>query len=127
MQPKPATRTGQRTAERAKYMTWSRGDLDEADQELLRRAGINTEGRTVFKFLPPEIEAQLATLERQFKNRASKDIRRDALWRQTGRAEIRLLRHRSDVLLKRLSWLARVQAEFPSFSPSEFVTGTPSW
>jgi hypothetical protein len=75
-QPKPATRTGQRTADGRKYMTWSRGDLDEADQELLNRAGINPEGRTVFKFLPPEIESQLATLERQFKNRASKDIRR---------------------------------------------------
>jgi len=75
-QEKPVTHTGQRSADGRKYMTWSRGDLDEADQELLRRAGIKPEGRTIFKFLPAETENRLATLERQFKNRASKDIRR---------------------------------------------------
>ena len=74
--PVPSKRTGLRTADGRKYMTWSRGDLDEADQELLRRAGINPEGRTVFKFLPAETEARLAALERQFKNRDGKDIRR---------------------------------------------------
>jgi hypothetical protein len=76
-QPKPATRTGPRTAESRKYMTWSRGDLDQADLELLRAAGIpNPTGRMIFKFLPPAIETQLTTLERQFKNRPAKDIRR---------------------------------------------------
>ncbi len=30
----------------------------------------------IFKFLPPAIETQLTTLERQFKNRPAKDIRR---------------------------------------------------
>ncbi|MES1213505.1 MAG: hypothetical protein ABUL64_02875, partial [Singulisphaera sp.] len=73
-QPKPSTRTGPRAAESRKYMTWSRGDLDQADKELLRMAGIqNLEGRMVFKFLPPAIETQLTTLERQFKNRPAKD------------------------------------------------------
>ena len=76
-QPKPAMRTGPRSAEQRKYMTWSRGDLDQADKELLRLAGIpNIEGRTIFKFLPPSVETQLTTLERQYKNRPAKDIRR---------------------------------------------------
>lgn len=75
-QPKPQTRTGPRSAEGRKYMTWSRGDLDAADKELLKLAGINAEGRTVLKFLPPDLEAKLSTLERQFKNRPNKEIRR---------------------------------------------------
>ena len=75
-QERPVTRTGQRSADGRKYMTWSRGDLDQADQEILGRAGVKAEGRTIFKFLPPDTEAKLGTLERQFKNRASKDIRR---------------------------------------------------
>jgi hypothetical protein len=75
-QQKPDSRTGLRSAEGRKYMTWSRGDLDQADLELFKRAGVNTEGRRIFKFLPPETEAKLAALEKQFKNRPSKDIRR---------------------------------------------------
>jgi hypothetical protein len=76
-QPKPIARTGPRAAEQRKYMTWSRGDLDQADKELLRAAGItNPEGRTIFKFLPPAVETQLTNLERQYKNRPAKDIRR---------------------------------------------------
>ncbi len=73
---KPALRNGLRSAEGRKYMTWSRGDLDEADIELFDRAGIKLDGRTVFKFLAPETEQQLATLEQKFKNRPAKDIRR---------------------------------------------------
>ena len=75
-QLKPDTRTGLRSAEGRKYMTWSRGDLDQADLELFKCAGVNTEGRRIFKFLSPETETRLATLEKQFKNRPSKDIRR---------------------------------------------------
>jgi len=75
-QEKPAHRTGVRSAEGRKTMTWSRGDLDQADQELFTRAGIKVDGRPIFKFLPPETENKLAALERGFKNRAPKDIRR---------------------------------------------------
>lgn len=64
VKPKPDTRTGPADAEKRYYLTWRGGELIEADRELLARAGIDHQGRVILKFLPPEVEAQLAHLEK---------------------------------------------------------------
>jgi len=67
--PKPDTRTLLNPAENEKrfYLTWQRGgDLQQADLELLSRAGIDSGGHLVLKFLPPAVEVALATLEKQW-------------------------------------------------------------
>ncbi len=45
-------------------MTWRNGALQEADLELLARAGVNTSGRIIMQLYPKEVEDQLAVLER---------------------------------------------------------------
>lgn len=62
--PRPDTRVGPADQEKRYYLTWRRGTLMEADRELLRRAGVDPGNRLILKFLPPEVEAQLAELER---------------------------------------------------------------
>jgi hypothetical protein len=62
--PRPDTRIGPADQERRYYLTWRRGSLVEADQELLRRAGVDPEGRLILKFIPAELEAQLVEMER---------------------------------------------------------------
>jgi len=61
---KPDRKTGPADKEKRYYLAWRRGDLEQADHELLGRAGVQSKGRVVLKFLPPPIEAQLAQLER---------------------------------------------------------------
>ncbi|MCS7238111.1 MAG: hypothetical protein NZ899_07560 [Thermoguttaceae bacterium] len=62
--PRPDTRIGPADQERRYYLTWRRGTLMEADRELLRRAGVDPGDRLILKFIPPELEAQLAEMER---------------------------------------------------------------
>ncbi len=63
-QPQPTTRAGAADQEKRYYLTWRSGELQEADRELLARAGISTADRIVLKFLPPELEARLAHMEK---------------------------------------------------------------
>jgi len=70
---RPDTRIGPAEQEKRYYLTWRSGALQEADRELLRRAGINPQGKLILKFLPPELEAQLVQMERQ---RAGNDYNR---------------------------------------------------
>lgn len=63
---KPARRVGAAEQEMRFYLTWRRGELQEADRELLSKAGINSEGKLILKFLPPATEAMLAQLERDY-------------------------------------------------------------
>lgn len=65
-QPQPRVRIGPADAEKRFYLTWQRGDLQEADRELLARAGVDPGNRIILKFLPPEVEAKLAALERAY-------------------------------------------------------------
>ena len=60
----PKRRSGPATDEKRLYMTWRNGALQEADLELLGRAGVPTQGRIIMQFYPKEIEDQLALLER---------------------------------------------------------------
>ncbi|MCE5266667.1 MAG: hypothetical protein LLG00_02110 [Planctomycetaceae bacterium] len=58
------------------YLVCQNGYLEQAESELLARAGIESEGRPILKFLPPETEQTLARLEREYNGASPKDIRR---------------------------------------------------
>jgi len=62
--PSPAVREGPAGAEKRFYLTWRQGELQEADRQLLAKAGVETGRHIILKFLPPELEAQLVALER---------------------------------------------------------------
>ena len=62
--PKPKRRTGSAKQEKRYYLTWRSGDLQQADIELLARAGIAAKGRLVLKFLPAELESRLLVMEK---------------------------------------------------------------
>jgi len=64
---KPDARTGPADEENRYYLTWRGGELQQADRELLRRAGIDSSGRILLKFLPPAVEATLQNLEEKHK------------------------------------------------------------
>lgn len=73
---KPQVRRGRREDEKRLYMSWSQGDIRSADVTLLKKAGINTEGRLVVQFFPPETENLLAFKELDFAKREAIRIRR---------------------------------------------------
>jgi len=62
----PEHRTGAASAEDRLYMTWQGGELQQADRELLQRAKISLAGRLLVQFYPPNVEQQLATLEKLY-------------------------------------------------------------
>jgi hypothetical protein len=48
------------------FFRWTRESATKlADLELLKKAGIPTQGREILKFIPPEVENQCAQLENQ--------------------------------------------------------------
>jgi hypothetical protein len=54
-------------SEQRLYFRWtSAGVLDQYDEQLLQRAGINTNGRIRLKFITKELEDQLAALEYRY-------------------------------------------------------------
>lgn len=61
---KPGHRTGPADSEQRYYLTWRRGELQEADRELLGRAGIDTKNKIILKFLPPDVEGRLVEMEK---------------------------------------------------------------
>lgn len=73
---KPDTRTGPAAAEKRCYLSWTRGDLSEADSELLTRAGVNAADKVVLKFLRPEIEALLTEIEKGYAGNNASRIER---------------------------------------------------
>lgn len=74
--PKPDTRTAPGAEEKRLYMSWRQGSLQQADRELLNRAGINHSGRIVVQFYPPETENQLAVIERDYRGLEPTQIRK---------------------------------------------------
>ena len=70
---RPDRRSGPADRENRYYLTWRQGGLEEADHELLTLAGIQSKGRLILKFIPPEREIELVTLERK---RAGDDVDR---------------------------------------------------
>ena len=74
---KPETRSGKGTEEQRLYMSYRSGQLKEFDRQLLQRAGIPTQGRTLLQFYPRQVEGQLAALEmKRAGGRPLRDIRR---------------------------------------------------
>lgn len=59
------------------YMTWVGGQRRFADTQLFARSGINVASEVpMFHFYPPEVEAQLARLERDYRGRPVEQIKR---------------------------------------------------
>lgn len=76
-QNKPAVRSGPGDNENRLYMSYRSGQLKEFDRQLLQRAGVPTQGRTLLQFYPPRVEGLLSSLERKRAgNRPLKDIRK---------------------------------------------------
>ncbi len=76
-QARPRRRTAGRNAQENRlYMSWTEGSLKKFDLQLLRKAGINPQGKIILQFYPPEVEAQLAQLEVAFRGHQPKQIRR---------------------------------------------------
>jgi hypothetical protein len=73
---RPDTRSAAADQEKRYYLTWRSGELQEADRELLTRAGISSTGRIILKFLPPKLEAQLAGMEKVRAGRLADRVRR---------------------------------------------------
>ena len=62
--PKPDLHTGPASQEHRCYLTWSRGNLADADRQFLARAGVDSRDKVVLKLLRPELEALLAGMEK---------------------------------------------------------------
>ncbi len=62
-QATPTTRTGEGAAEKRRYLVWRTGPLAAADKSLLQKAGVETSGRIILQFLPPDLEQRMAYLE----------------------------------------------------------------
>ena len=72
---RPDRWSGPANEEERYYLTWRQGGLEEADRELLTLAGIQSEGRLILKFIPPELEMKLMTLERERAGDSADEIR----------------------------------------------------
>ncbi len=59
----PTVRYGASEEEKRFYLTWLKGELQTAERELLTKAGIDHGGKLILKFLPPQLETQLAEME----------------------------------------------------------------
>ncbi|MED5447893.1 MAG: hypothetical protein VYA62_06690 [Planctomycetota bacterium] len=62
--------------EKRLYMNWQSGSLKKTDHQLFKRAGLDTRGAMVLHFYPSGTENMLAKLERDFRKRNVKTIRR---------------------------------------------------
>ena len=73
----PSSRSGPRTAEKRLYFSWRDGTLQQADRQLLSRAGVDATGKIVLQFYPAETEELLAVVEAEFLKRlgSGRDIR----------------------------------------------------
>lgn len=84
--PKPDRRQGPRNAEQRLLFIWREGGLVDADRQLMQRAGINTAGGDIVQLFPPQVENQLAALEKAYRGLEPGQIRRTQFGvRGTGR------------------------------------------
>jgi hypothetical protein len=76
--PRPDTRIVANPAlnEKRYYLTWRTGEMQQADRDLLAKAGIDPGERLILKFLPKEVELNLMGLERAFNDLTPKDIKK---------------------------------------------------
>jgi len=65
-QKRPERRLVSRDSMKKRYrFTWTQGSLEEADEELLERAGIAVRRRTIYKFLTPSLYRKLIIMEQE--------------------------------------------------------------
>ncbi|MBA2114831.1 hypothetical protein [Bremerella alba] len=62
----PKQRSASGKQEDRLYFTWKSGSLREADLDLLKRAGVKSQGRIPMQFYPPDTENLLAFVEQQY-------------------------------------------------------------
>ncbi len=74
-QPKPDTRRGPPDREKY-YFTWLRGELQQADRDLIARAGVSGRGRIILKYLPKKWELDLIAKEKAYRGLEHGDIRK---------------------------------------------------
>jgi hypothetical protein len=84
--PRPDTRevANPVAAENRYYLTWRNDEMQQADRDLLAKAGIDPGERLILKFLPAEVEQRLAALEA---SRAGTEVKRIQRTRFGVRAE----------------------------------------
>jgi hypothetical protein len=58
------------------YLTWRSGEMQQADRDLLARAGVDVGNSLVVKFLPPEVEERLVSLEKSYARADANRIKR---------------------------------------------------
>jgi hypothetical protein len=61
---RPTRREGPADQEKRYYLTWRKGGLQQADRELLGKAGVQAGSSLILKFIPRDLEKQLIQLER---------------------------------------------------------------
>ncbi len=76
--PKPDSRVVSNPAlnEKRYYLTWRTGEMQQADRDLLAKAGVEVGDRLILKFLPKEVELELMGLEKAFNNLTPKEIKK---------------------------------------------------
>ena len=62
--------------EKRYYLTWRTGEMQQADRELLARAGVEVGDSLILKFIPKDIELLLMGLEKAQNNLTPKDIKK---------------------------------------------------
>jgi hypothetical protein len=74
---RPDTRTVSNPSlnERRYYLSWRHGEMQQADKDLLAKAGVDPGERLILKFLPTEVELKLMGLEKAFKGLTPKEIK----------------------------------------------------
>lgn len=75
-QPTPSTRAGSLENDKRLYFTWRQGALRQADRELMRRAGVTDSKGVILQFYSPELENQLAHLEKNYRGLDAIKIRK---------------------------------------------------
>ncbi len=73
---RPDAREGPANNERRLYLSWTRGELVEADRTLLALADIESGDRPILHFLPQAVERDLARLETEFEGLTPSQIAR---------------------------------------------------
>ena len=58
------------------YFQWAGGARERIDRQLFQQKGINTSGGKIYHFYPNKTVQLLATVERDYRNRNAKEIRR---------------------------------------------------
>ncbi|MDA1051305.1 MAG: hypothetical protein O3C40_12615 [Planctomycetota bacterium] len=71
---KPDTYSGPGDKEQRLYMTWRGGNLQRFDQNLLRKAGVNTANRLLMQFYPEKLEDELAWIEMEYATKQKKTV-----------------------------------------------------